>query len=400
MKRFLGSTAIAAGLVALIACQRQTIEFAPPPPTESPSFTTSDDGGSSDAAEADLASYCPSSKCPAGWTTCPTSRFACDVNLLADREHCGACGHGCDGLGADGSRYECSEGHCLLACDPLTNKLDCDGIPDNGCEADITTNDNCGGCGVKCADPEKPCLKVGPEYHCGCPADQIYCGGKCVDPRTDDDNCGGCNIVCDPAGDGGALPPNTYYGCLGKRCGQVKCQSEFRDCDSDLHEVGTNGCEANLWSKESCGGCGNVCGAEQECYGNEKMMPTCSCPAGQVYCPYFCLDLGDTRRCIAGMCADLSSDKNNCGACFHACEANDTGSEACLFGVCANQCDKGRADCNGNETDGCEVDIDHDPNNCGACGRTCDGVAGQACVGGRCVVEPCDSVGDDGGLAR
>src|SRR5262249_33661012 len=32
----------------------------------------------------DLVTYCPSNKCPPGWTTCPTSRFPCDVNLRLD----------------------------------------------------------------------------------------------------------------------------------------------------------------------------------------------------------------------------------------------------------------------------------------------------------------------------
>ncbi len=38
------------------------------------------------------------------------------------------------------------------------SKIDCDGIADNGCETKPTTNDDCGGCGVKCADPEHSCL--------------------------------------------------------------------------------------------------------------------------------------------------------------------------------------------------------------------------------------------------
>ena len=52
-------------------------------------------------------------------------------------------------------------------------------------------------------------------------------------------------------------------------------------------------------------------------------------------------------------------------------------------------CNEGRADCNNSQSDGCEVNIDSDPRNCGACGHVCDAVAGQACVAGRCVVEPC-----------
>jgi hypothetical protein len=67
----------------------------------------------------------------------------------------------------------------------------------------------------------------------------------------------------------------------------------------------------------------------------------------------------------------------------------------CNYGTCSRHCIDGRADCNGNPSDDCETNIDNDPENCGGCGIVCDAVAGQACVGGRCVVEPCNS---DGGV--
>ena len=78
MKRILTSTCIVAALVALIACQRETVEFAPPTPDEGPSFSNSADSGSTDASEAGLTAYCPTNQCPAGWTTCPGSRFQCN----------------------------------------------------------------------------------------------------------------------------------------------------------------------------------------------------------------------------------------------------------------------------------------------------------------------------------
>ncbi|MDF2698001.1 MAG: hypothetical protein K0S65_6384, partial [Labilithrix sp.] len=67
----------------------------------------------------------------------------------------------------------------------------------------------------------------------------------------------------------------------------------------------------------------------------------------------------------------------------------------CSYGTCAFTCSTGWADCNGNPEDGCEINTMSDPQNCGGCGITCNGIAGQVCAGGRCAVEPCNQ---DGGV--
>ena len=45
-------------------------------------------------------------------------------------------------------------------------------------------------------------------------------------------------------------------------------------------------------------------------------------------------------------------------------------------------CDFGRADCNGDGTDGCEMDVQSSAQNCGRCGRDC---LGGACEAGHCL---------------
>lgn len=94
----------------------------------------------------------------------------------------------------------CEAGKCLPVCDARHG--DCDGNPNNGCEADLTTSASCGTCGAPCAAPGQ-CEAIGSGYACRtceqrgqktCPA----AGGtqQCVDTMNDPNNCGSCGLVC------------------------------------------------------------------------------------------------------------------------------------------------------------------------------------------------------------
>lgn len=355
-----------------------------------PSFT-GDDASTEDAEG--LIQYCASSECPAGRATCSTSRFTCDVDLMTDRNNCGACGAACPGR-TFRETYECVEGSCVMQCNAYPLFLDCDGIPDNGCEIDPSTNDNCGACGKTC-DPSTPCLdRSTSEFDCGCAAGKEFClepYAHCSDIQTDDSNCGACNNLCDFSNGGQDLPANGYFGCSGGECGHVKCNRNFSDCDGDQ----ANGCEVSLLSDDNCGACGKACAAGQKCRANSQGTPTCMCPEGQTYCESTCI-----RGVCYGECYDLAVDKNNCGACGNKCVEGTprTSTGICNYGTCTRQCVEGRADCNGNPSDECEVNTDSDPNNCGGCGIVCNAVPGQACIGGKCAVEPCN--GDGGVVTR
>ena len=343
-------------------------------------------------ASMELRSYCPSDRCPSGHTTCPNSQFLCDVDLLTDVENCGECGNACPRSGGN-EQYSCVNGRCAMTC-MVANALDCDGVPDNGCETSPLSNDHCGVCGNKCA-ADKPCMDRGiMDYACGCRAGELYCPHPflpffpCVDPENDDVNCGACNNACPPEGDGTKTPPpNAYFGCRERQCGEPKCNPGFGDCDA----IFDNGCETSLLSNDHCGACGNKCADGQRCAIGLFGTPECMCPKGQTFCGSCS---GDT--CF-GSCADLTSEQSNCGECGTRCEYNvGHANEACVYGKCQRTCDSGWGDCNGNRDDGCETNVGADPKNCGACGNVCDAIAGQACVDGQCMVEPCDVIQDAG----
>ncbi len=338
-----------------------------------PSFTSFDAGPDVDVRQ--LTSYCPSNKCPEGFTTCPGSTFPCDVDLKTDINNCGACGVSCGGP-TTAELFECVEGHCALRC-KLLDRMDCDGIVDNGCETPPNDQNNCGVCGNACA-PDKPCVNVGTTYQCGCDNGGIACYGRCYDPMNDDFNCGSCGTFC-PRSDGTPLKTNTYLGCVGGQCGNVKCNKDTADCDQDSE----TGCETSLADRNNCGACGNVCPAGRDCRRNLLGLYECLCPGGKTYCN--------------GKCVDVASDPENCGSCGNTCHITSQLQSVgiCNFGTCNRKCVTGRADCNGNPADDCETDTNSDPRNCGGCGIVCDAIAGQACVRGRCTVEPCEQ--PDGG---
>jgi hypothetical protein len=73
----------------------------------------------------------------------------CETNANDDAMNCGSCGVVCPpGPNAAGT---CFVGKCSFACAPHWG--DCDGMPDNGCEDDLQTDQkNCGSCGLDCKD--------------------------------------------------------------------------------------------------------------------------------------------------------------------------------------------------------------------------------------------------------
>jgi hypothetical protein len=132
------------------------------------------DGGVSDGCETDLLRdrvHCGSCgtacktedcSCEAGKLTlsCAKGKADCDgdvsngceADLNTSLDHCGACRRLCHHNGHDATAAKCVSGRCEVTCEPrFSQEADCDGNPDNGCEAYLMFDrQNCGACGNVC----------------------------------------------------------------------------------------------------------------------------------------------------------------------------------------------------------------------------------------------------------
>ncbi|AKU94895.1 Tryptophan synthase alpha chain [Labilithrix luteola] len=374
----------------LLACAREPLTLGAGETSETPGFTLPD-ASTSPVADAGLdvdasVGMCIATQCPAPLATC-TRRdgtlpdYACLTDLSNDVLNCGGCNVECR---ETSPRYNlqmtCVAGECRGVCKP--GFVDCNGIPDDGCEANTSSDDaNCGACGVHCPSGVA-CLNG----QCGCPPGTTECGGACVDLSSDDFNCGSCGYSCEgrpPPEDAGPLFPHMYLACKDGQCKAPRCvvrDLEFwGDCNKSIDP---DGCETDLLRDTSnCGACGVQCAPGQKCFDFGGSI-ACGCKPGQTLCtgsPGF----GD-------YCTDTENDPSNCGACGYKCPVlANSAAPVCQNGRCKTECVPRTADCNGRDDDGCESDVGHDPRNCGGCGILCDLAAGQPCIGGRCLTKEC-----------
>ncbi len=152
---------------------------------------------------------------------------------------------------------------------------------------------------------------------------------------------------------------------------QSQCQSgQLEACASDgqcATQPGTS-CRPYLpgagavQSVQACQACGSSVGI---------------CCTGQTMCPN-------------DICADLTSDGNNCGTCGYACpQGNPQDFATCISGACV--CESSTAViCNPGTATAVCAELTSDPSNCGSCGAACP--QGQVCKSGQC--SPCFQTSD------
>jgi len=166
-----------------------------------------------------------------------------------------------------------------------------------------------------------------------------------------------------------------------RRCAPSACAAGFGDCDGDA----ANGCEVSLaTSAAHCGACGRPCApanATGGCSGGRCLVTACA--EGFADCD------GDASN---GCEVDLQRDPVHCGACGTRCAAANA-TLACTAGACTlTACADGFADCNGSPADGCEVDTRVNAAHCGACRRACTlNNAATVCMEGVCRLAACNA---------
>jgi len=165
--------------------------------------------------------------------------------------------------------------------------------------------------------------------------------------------------------------------CIGGRC-QLVCPAGTADCDG----IGSNGCEVNVnGDVQNCGGCGIRCPTAPNAVAScQNGVCALACQPGFSDC---------NANMVDGCEVSLINNPSHCGSCFAACAPQvPNGASVCQGGVCRAVCNTPFLDCNNFVVDGCEVNSQINPQNCGVCGRVCPQAQNGAstCVDGDCSV--------------
>ncbi|WP_158621699.1 FG-GAP-like repeat-containing protein [Corallococcus aberystwythensis] len=248
------------------------------------------------------------------------------------------------------------------------------------------------------------------------------------DPTCSGQGCLSVNAPCDAT-----VPCCDGLTCQSGTCGDVnECAAGTDNCNENAtctNTVGSFTCACNAGYE----GDGVTCGDINECAAgtdncNENATCTntvgsftCACNAGYEGDGVTCTDIDE---CTAGAdnCNENATCTNTVGSFTCACNAgyegdgvtctnvNECAANPCLNGgtcidginsytcKCAptyegancQACSGTLGDCNGNSSDGCEVNLQSDADSCGACGIVCS--TGQICSNATCQIAPTGQV--------
>jgi hypothetical protein len=211
-----------------------------------------------------------------------------------------------------------------------------------------------------------------------CGVNEKSCDGVC---RRNSDPLVGCSAsTCVPCAfaNTGALTCDEFG-----QCSAGPCSDGFASCNANPGD----GCETNLSTdSRNCGECNKACksinGAVAACVAGECKTPSVvACELGPQNCDgnaengCECAFPNALAQCGSGGLADAGSPATSASGVDMAL---DGGGGACTFG----RCKAGFVHCGGDVNSvGCEVNAQSDENNCGRCGKKCDG---GACIAGAC----------------
>ncbi|CAF1222581.1 unnamed protein product [Didymodactylos carnosus] len=309
----------------------------------------------------------------AGYSNCNSiTSDGCEVNLKTIT-NCGGCSIVCAPAHAVPS---CSTGSCAVSsCN--SGWADCNSSPGDGCETDLTTTINCGACGSICNLPDAvPTCLAGACYISSCinpfaDCDSTASNGCEVNLQIDTAHCGTCSTVCTPMH---ATPSCTNSSCTIAMCNT----SGWTDCNLSP----TDGCEINVHTILNCGSCGTLCNlahCTESCATGSCVIATCD--MGYADC-----NLWATDGCETDITTVI-----NCGTCGTVCNLADA-VPMCLSGSCdIFSCVNGYDDCDSNPSTGCETNLLISATNCGSCHNNCSlAHSTSACLNGSCVIAYCD----------
>ncbi len=305
--------------------------------------------------------------CPVGNYCAPAkTEYACATGCRDDMDCAG-----------DGGVTRCEKTkHACVACladDDCAIGTVCKGnacVPgcsaNHGCDANLTC---CGGACVSLTADKGNCGACGK----ACGANETCCTGLCSNVANDAMNCGACGMAC--------MVANAVAACANSTCGLASCQAGFSDCDNNAK----NGCEINIASDlNNCGGCGSLCK-------RANAVPLCTggnCQIGQCNAGFKDCDNDVSDGCEVNVAGDV----NNCGACGTRCNVAN-GTPACVAAACkVSACSAGFGDCDLAYGNGCEVNTNTSLAHCGGCNKPCAlANATPACTAGACGIASCNA---------
>ncbi len=152
--------------------------------------------------------------------------------------------------------------------------------------------------GSQCCSGNCPTSRALPRAvrnRCGCPDNQVFCGGGCVDVTESNDNCGSCGYICatwsgEICCNGECVNTDTseaHCGACGQTCDKFCVSGECMGCRVDV-DNGYNQCIVDV-NGETWQACNNGMAAEGTCTSNDECAEYSSaCLNSDVLC--LCVD--------------------------------------------------------------------------------------------------------------
>jgi hypothetical protein len=315
-----------------------------------------------------VSAACTIATCAVGWADCNLDpRDGCEA-ALDSLQSCGDCNQPCAIPNAEAS---CAGGSCQAAqCAPGFGDCD-DDMRSNGCERELNTLTNCGGCGVSCSLPNgTTSCDAGVCRLLRCANGFDDCDGQpstgCETRLDTLSDCGSCGTPCFIAG-------AQELNCSGGVCSAASCALSLADCDGD-----SVSCETDLHTLNDCVSCNVPCGDQ----GGRLANGTASCASGS--CGIGVCDPGfdDCDASPGNGCETRLDTLVDCAGCDVPCNRAN-GSESCASGSCRTvSCDPGFDDCDGDDSTGCEAQLGSLAH-CGGCNQACG--SNEICSAGSCV---------------